>query len=110
MEHSTIGMEQNGKLQVDLCDAARVTNSQTRRVLSLLTTEHRFTLGTSSHISLFIIAAYATMTEIEVEPPSKFASHEVRITQSGKIHAWVEFALKFFEVCEPQSLLNSERN
>ena len=27
--------------------------------------------------------------------------HEIRITQGGKIRAWVEFALKFFEVCIP---------
>jgi len=45
------------------------------------------------------------MTEIEVEPPSGFQSHEVRITQSGKIHAWVEFALKFFEENEEKALV-----
>lgn len=35
-----------------------------------------------------------------VKIPSELASHEMRITQGGKIHAWVEFALKFFEVRE----------
>jgi len=46
-------------------------------------------------------------TETEVEPPSasEFASHEVRITQSGKIHAWVQFALKFFEENEEKALV-----
>ena len=37
-------------------------------------------------------------TENDVRPPSEFDSHEIRITQGGKIRAWVDFALKFFEV------------
>ena len=37
-------------------------------------------------------------TENDVRPPSEFESHEIRITQGGKIRAWVDFALKFFEV------------
>jgi len=40
------------------------------------------------------------VAETGVKLPSEIASHEMRITQGGKIHAWVEFALKFFEVCE----------
>jgi hypothetical protein len=40
------------------------------------------------------------VAESGVKLPSEIASHEMRITQGGKIHAWVEFALKFFEVCE----------
>ncbi len=40
-----------------------------------------------------------TAAEIGVGPSSEFASHEMRITQGGKIRAWVEFALKFFEAC-----------
>ncbi|KAI0297294.1 hypothetical protein B0F90DRAFT_1561900, partial [Multifurca ochricompacta] len=31
--------------------------------------------------------------------------HEVRITQGGKIHGWVEFALKFFEENEEKALV-----
>ncbi|KAI9462163.1 hypothetical protein F5148DRAFT_235009 [Russula earlei] len=45
------------------------------------------------------------MAEMGVEPPLGFASHEMRITQSGKIHAWVEFALKFFEENEEKALV-----
>lgn len=41
-----------------------------------------------------------SVAETGVKLPSEIASHEMRITQGGKIHAWVEFALKFFEVCE----------
>ena len=36
--------------------------------------------------------------EDDVRPPSEFESHEMRITQGGKIRAWVDYALKFFEV------------
>jgi hypothetical protein len=36
--------------------------------------------------------------ENDMRPPSEFESHEMRITQGGKIRAWVDFALKFFEV------------
>ena len=39
-----------------------------------------------------------TRSETGVRPPSEFEAHEMRITQGGKIHAWVQFALKFFEV------------
>ncbi|KAH9999207.1 hypothetical protein BJV74DRAFT_728054, partial [Russula compacta] len=42
--------------------------------------------------------------ETGVEPP-EIASHEVRITQGGKIRAWVEFALKFFEENEEKALV-----
>ncbi|KAI0270798.1 hypothetical protein BGY98DRAFT_1009702 [Russula aff. rugulosa BPL654] len=38
-------------------------------------------------------------------PSSEFASHEIRITQGGKIRAWVEFALKFFEDNEERALV-----
>ena len=37
--------------------------------------------------------------ERDAGPLSGLASHELRITQGGKIRAWVEFALKFFEAC-----------
>jgi hypothetical protein len=50
-------------------------------------------------------AEQQAMAEIGVQLPSESASHEMRITQGGKIHAWVEFALKFFEVCKSQPLL-----
>jgi hypothetical protein len=36
-------------------------------------------------------------SEAGARQSSEFASHEMRITQGGKIRAWVEFALKFFE-------------
>ncbi|KAF8485863.1 hypothetical protein DFH94DRAFT_622310 [Russula ochroleuca] len=36
---------------------------------------------------------------------SGFASHEMRITQGGKIRAWVEFALKIFEENEEKALV-----
>jgi len=35
---------------------------------------------------------------------SEFASHEMRITQGGKIRVWVEFALKFFEARKSHSM------
>jgi hypothetical protein len=35
---------------------------------------------------------------------SELASHEMRITQGGKIRAWVEFALKFFEARKSHSI------
>ncbi|KAN0120902.1 hypothetical protein V8E52_004171 [Russula decolorans] len=42
-------------------------------------------------------------------PSSEFASHEMRITQGGKIRAWVEFSLKFFEARKtPFHLLSSK--
>jgi len=42
-----------------------------------------------------------------IGPPS---TQEVRITQGGKIRTWVEFALKFFEVCRsPTIMLHNER-
>ena len=42
-------------------------------------------------------------------PSSEFASHEMRITQGGKIRAWVEFSLKFFEARKsPFNLLSSK--
>ena len=42
---------------------------------------------------------------------SEFASHEMRITQGGKIRAWVEFALKFFEACKsPIHFTNMQTN
>lgn len=34
--------------------------------------------------------------ELRIESHS---AQEMRITQGGKIRVWVEFALKFFEVC-----------
>ncbi|KAI0249852.1 hypothetical protein BJV78DRAFT_631968 [Lactifluus subvellereus] len=40
-----------------------------------------------------------------VRPPSEFEAHEVRITQGGKIHAWVQFALKFFEENDEKALV-----
>jgi hypothetical protein len=43
-------------------------------------------------------------------PSSEFASHEMRITQSGKIRAWVEFALKFFEACIPGQFITFQTN
>lgn len=58
------------------------------------------TPGTTSHIELFtMVTEQQTVAETGVDLPV-FASHEVRITQGGKIRAWVEFALKFFEVCK----------
>jgi hypothetical protein len=42
----------------------------------------------------------AIASEMGVKPPYEFEAHEVRITQGGKIQAWVRFALKFFEVCK----------
>ena len=52
-----------------------------------------------------MVAPSPTSTAMAEEQPSEagagqspeFASHEMRITQGGKIRAWVEFALKFFE-------------
>ena len=41
-----------------------------------------------------------TAPETGMEPSSEFGTHEMRITQGGKIRAWVEFALKFFEACK----------
>ena len=41
---------------------------------------------------------------------SEFASHEIRITQGGKIRAWVEFALKFFEACIPGQCIKFQTN
>lgn len=38
----------------------------------------------------------ATKTDVRLLP--EFESHEMRITQGGKIRAWVDYALKFFEV------------
>ncbi|KAN0138918.1 hypothetical protein V8E53_003306 [Lactarius tabidus] len=43
--------------------------------------------------------------ENDVRPPSEFESHEMRITQGGKIRAWVDFALKFFEENEEKALV-----
>lgn len=40
-------------------------------------------------------------TEIPAVPE---AAHEVRITSHGKMNAWVEFALKFFEVSRHHTL------
>ena len=37
-------------------------------------------------------------------PSSEFVPHEMRITQGGKIRAWVEFALKFFEARKSHSI------
>jgi hypothetical protein len=49
-----------------------------------------------------------TAAEMGIEPSSDSPSHEMRITQGGKIRAWVEFALKFFEACKVTvDLLNS---
>ena len=45
-----------------------------------------------------------TAAETAIRPSSEFASHEMRITQGGKIRAWVEFALKFFEACKLPSI------
>ncbi len=39
-------------------------------------------------------------TKKNVRPLSEFESQEIRITQGGKIRAWVDYALKFFEVSE----------
>ena len=47
-----------------------------------------------------------TRSETGVRPPSEFEAHEMRITQGGKIHAWVQFALKFFEVRKVLTLFN----
>jgi len=44
-------------------------------------------------------------TEKDLRPPSDFESHEMRITQGGKIRAWVDFALKFFEENEEKALV-----
>lgn len=44
-------------------------------------------------------AEQQTDAEMGAGPSSEFTSHEMRITQGGKIRAWVEFALKFFEAC-----------
>jgi ClpP class serine protease len=44
-------------------------------------------------------------TENDVRPPSEFEYHEMRITQGGKIRAWVDFALKFFEENEKKALV-----
>jgi hypothetical protein len=41
-------------------------------------------------------------------PPHQFESHEMRITQGGKIRSWVEFALKFFEVCDSSHYWSSQ--
>jgi len=38
-------------------------------------------------------------------PPHQFESHEMRITQGGKIRSWVDFALKFFEENEDKALV-----
>ncbi len=46
-------------------------------------------------------AELRTAAEMGTGSSSEFAYHEMRITQGGKIRAWVEFALKFFEVCIP---------
>jgi len=44
-------------------------------------------------------------TENDVRPPSEFESHEIRITQGGKIQLWVDYALKFFEENEEKALV-----
>jgi hypothetical protein len=46
-------------------------------------------------------------SEMGARPPSEFEVHEARITQGGKIHAWVRFALKFFEVCKVYRFIGS---
>lgn len=35
------------------------------------------------------------------DAPELANAHEIRITSHGKMNAWVEFALKFFEVTSP---------
>jgi hypothetical protein len=62
-------------------------------------------LRTNYHSSLSTMAAeQRTAAEMVIGSSSGFASHEMRITQGGKIRAWVEFALKIFEVCKPLSI------
>jgi hypothetical protein len=49
------------------------------------------------HIDLLNMAAEQQPgMELSIGP---FSALEMRITQGGKIRTWVEFALKFFEVC-----------
>ena len=57
-------------------------------------------LDTNSHSDLSMAAEERTAPETGMEPSSEFGTHEMRITQGGKIRAWVEFALKFFEACK----------
>ena len=73
----------------------------------------RCTGTTRTHISLTLTPTptLSTMAEEErtavetgIRPSSEFASHEMRITQGGKIRAWVEFALKFLEACKLPSI------
>jgi len=69
-----------------------------------------FFLPTSGHITLAptptptskgMDAEQQADAEMGAGPSSEFTSHEMRITQGGKVRAWVEFALKFFEACIP---------
>lgn len=41
----------------------------------------------------------------DVRPLPEFETHEMRITQGGKIRAWVDYALKFFEENEEKALV-----
>ncbi|KAH9057890.1 hypothetical protein EDB87DRAFT_976409 [Lactarius vividus] len=41
----------------------------------------------------------------DVRPLPEFETHEMRITQGGKIRAWVDHALKFFEENEEKALV-----
>lgn len=45
----------------------------------------------------------ATKTDVRPLPESEY--HEMRITQGGKIRAWVDYALRFFEENEEKALV-----
>lgn len=40
----------------------------------------------------------ANVEHVAVSSPDHTSAHEIRITAHGKMQAWVDFALRFFEV------------
>lgn len=44
------------------------------------------------------MSADAHVEHVAVSSPDHTSTHEIRITAHGKMQAWVDFALRFFEV------------
>jgi len=95
----------------EACGKEREKPWQATRKYALGPTNTSRLVGPSGHIALAPTPTSTSMdaeqradTAMDTGQSSEFASHEMRITQGGKIRAWVEFALKFLEACKSHSI------